>query len=69
MGVIDVELEEQLSALKDVFRNRDLLSATLAGIDESMNQFHEDNAIRAGVLKINRLVIIDAFGQSVGVRY
>ena len=65
LGVIDVELEEQLSALKDVFRNRDLLSATLAGIDESIDQFHEDNAIRAGVLKINRLVIIDAFGQSV----
>ena len=45
------------------FRERELLSASLSGIDDYVNSFEQDGAIRAGLLEISEMNIVDAFGQ------
>ena len=45
------------------FQHRELLSASLSGIDDYINSIELDGAIRAGLLKITKMNIIDAFGQ------
>ncbi len=49
--------------LMNEFRERELLSASLSGIDDYINSIELDGAIRAGLLKITKMNIIDAFGQ------
>ncbi len=49
--------------LMNEFRERELLSASLSGIDDYINSIELDGAIRAGLLKISEMNIIDAFGQ------
>ena len=49
--------------LMNEFRERELLSASLSGIDDHINSIELDGAIRAGLLKISEMNIIDAFGQ------
>lgn len=49
--------------LMNEFRERELLSATLSGIDDYINSIELDGAIRAGLLKMSEMNIIDAFGQ------
>ncbi len=53
--------------LMNEFRERELLSASLSGIDDYINSIELDGAIRAGLLKITDMNIIDAFGQITAV--
>ena len=49
--------------LMNEFRERELLSASLSGIDDYVNSIEQDGAIRAGLLEISEMNIVDAFGQ------
>ena len=62
-GVLSDEEEEMFRLLKEEFLSRDLLSVTLSGIDDKINDFSIDSAVRAGMLEISRISIVDAFGQ------
>ena len=53
--------------LMNEFRERELLSASLSGIDDYINSIELDSAIRAGLVKITKMNIIDAFGQITAV--
>ena len=49
--------------LMNEFKERELLSASLSGIDDYINSIEFDSAIRAGLVKITKMNVIDAFGQ------
>ena len=62
-GVLSNDEEEMFHLLKEEFLSRDLLSVTLSGIDDRINGLSMDDAVRAGMLEITQISIVDAFGQ------
>ena len=63
MGVISEETEAQFIALKQEFSSRDLMTISLSGIDDTINQFHLGTALRSGLLTVDKMSIVDIFGQ------
>lgn len=62
-GVLSEEEEEMFIKLRDEFSLRDLMTATLDGLDDYINDVNVNNAIKSGLIEITRLCIVDAFGQ------
>ena len=62
-GVLDSDEELQFEQLINSFENRDLHTVTLSGIDDEINGFSEDLPMRSGTLQINKLSLVDAYGQ------
>jgi len=62
-GVLDVTEEDMLEQLVYDFKQRDLLSITLSGLDNKINQLSETHPIRAGLVEIVEMKIVDAFGN------
>ena len=62
-GVLDDEEEDMLAQLVFDFKQRDLLSITLSGLDNKLNELSETHPIRAGLVEILELNIVDAFGN------
>ncbi len=51
-GVLEDEEEDMLDQLIFDFKQRDLLSITLSGLDNKLNQLSETHPIRAGLVEI-----------------
>ena len=62
-GVLSTLEEAIFTKLKSDLSTRDLLSATLDGLDDFINSIESNDAIRAGLIEIDQLNLIDAFGQ------
>jgi hypothetical protein len=62
-GVLDDDEEDMLDQLVFDFKQRDLLSITLSGLDNKLNELSETQPIRAGLVEILELNIVDAFGN------
>ena len=63
-GLLTEEEEDAFVRLRDdEFLGRDLLSATLDGLDEFVNDINNNTAIKSGLVEISKLSIVDAFGQ------
>lgn len=62
-GVLDDDEENMLDQLVFDFKQRDLLSITLSGLDNKLNELSETHPIRAGLVEILQLKIVDAFGN------
>ncbi len=45
------------------FKNRDLFTLTLNGLDDAINSYASEVPTRAGLVKITRMELIDVFGQ------
>ena len=62
-GVLSDDEEEMFRLLREEFLSRDLLTVTLSGIDDRINGLSLNSAVRAGMLEIARISLVDAFGQ------
>ncbi|MBT3771307.1 MAG: hypothetical protein HOE92_02655 [Euryarchaeota archaeon] len=62
-GVISDDVYLEISALIKAYRTRDMLSATLTGLDEELEKIHIDDPLRSGMMKITKMSVLDSYGQ------
>lgn len=58
--------EDEVEYFEDLireFKNRDLFTLTLNGLDDAINSYASEVPTRAGLVKITRMEIIDVYGQ------
>lgn len=63
IGVIEETDEVEINALCDAYRTRDMLTATLSGLDEELEKLHLEDPLRSGVMRLTKMSIVDSFGQ------
>ena len=63
LGILDEETESQLEQLEQDYRDADLLTAVLSEINDKIRSNLPEDVLRAGVMELKHLNIIDAFGQ------
>ena len=58
--------EDEVEYFEDLireFKNRDLFTLTLNGLDDAINSYASEIPTRAGLVKITRMELIDVYGQ------
>lgn len=67
-GLLTEDEEDMFLKLRDEeFLQRDLLTATLDGLDDFINDLNNNTAIKSGLAEISKLTIVDAFGQTMEI--
>ena len=62
-GVLSPQDASAMEIMRQEYISRDLISISLSSIDEAIDEFSADLAIRSGRLIVDDISVIDAFGQ------